>query len=326
MASSRNSSTERLPSVVAACLERHAATGRELAVGLSGGLDSVVLLHSLKVNAKASRRPLPSAIHIHHGLSPNADTWELHCRALCVDWDIPLAVYRVSVERGSPDGLEAAARRARYDIFAKAPQDWIALGHHRNDQAETLLFNLLRGTGLRGAAAMAERRGRLLRPLLTMDRAEILEYAQRHGLRWIEDESNADTRFSRNHLRHAVLRDLELRFPGAMANLAGAASRFGEARELLDALALEDLGAHAPAFPLPVSALRPLAEPRARNVLRFLLQRAHIGIPSEERLREALRQLLYAAQDRHPAIRFGHVRLARRKGRIHVEPESLQED
>lgn len=227
----------------------------------------------------------------------------------------------VAVERGSSDGLEAAARRARHDAFARSGADWILLAHHRDDQAETLLFNLLRGTGVRGAAAMGEANGRLLRPLLGIGRDEIMVYAKEHELHWMEDESNADTRFSRNHLRHEVLAGLELRFPGSSANLAAAAGRFAEAQALLDDLALIDLGPHAPDFPVDVAALSSLAEPRARNVLRYLLQRRHIGIPSEERLREALRQLTQAAPDRHPVIAFGAYRILRRRGRIVVETD-----
>ena len=279
----------------------------------------MVLLHCLREVAVPRRISL-SALHVHHGLSANADAWEVHCRSLCKDWRIPYATERVDVERDSRDGQEAAARRARHDAFARTGADWIVLAHHRGDQAETLLFNLLRGTGLRGAAAMGEVNGRLLRPLLGIGRDEIKAYAQLHRLRWIDDESNADTSFSRNHLRHEVLAGLEQRFPGSAANLAAASRRFAEALSLLDDLALIDLAPHAPDFPIDVAILASLSESRARNALRYLLQQRHIGIPSEERLREALRQLLQAAPDRHPAIVFGAYRLRRRRGQIVVEP------
>lgn len=304
-------------------LAEHVGRGGSLAVALSGGADSVVLLHCLQALAERTGLDL-SAIHVHHGLSPNADAWETHCRVLCTGWRIPLAVHRVVVERRSSDGLEAAARRARHAIFAQAPQDWVALGHHRNDQAETLLFNLLRGTGVRGAAAMGEGRGRLLRPLLALDRHDILDYATKHGLTWVDDESNGDMRFSRNYLRHAALKDLENRFPGGTANLAAAAARFGEAAELLDDLARHDLQGAEPNFPVRVAVLKALTEPRARNLLRYLLQRRQVGIPSAQRLREALRQLLQAAPDRHPAIAFGHWRLVRRRGWIVMEAQPDQ--
>jgi len=323
MENSKNRPTDSVSAAIEECLDRHLAAGQTLVVGLSGGVDSVVLLHSLQ-DLSASRNVKLACVHVHHALSPNADDWEIHCRELCNARSVPLTIERVDVERDSSDGLEAAARRARHAAFARVRGDWIALAHHRDDQAETLLFNLLRGTGLAGAAAMADTNGRLLRPLLNVARADIRAYAVRNGLRWIEDESNADTSFSRNHLRHEVLAGLEERFPGSTANLAAAARRFREARELLDELAVLDLGAQVADFPLDVAVLRALTEPRARNVLRYLLQRRHIGIPSEERLREIVRQLIHAAPDRHPDAVFGCWRIFRRAGKVIVE--SVQDD
>jgi tRNA(Ile)-lysidine synthase len=308
---------------VEACLDRHAVAGQRLVVAVSGGVDSVVLLDCL-VRLVRLRGLSLEAFHINHGLSVNAASWESHCRRFCDDRAVPIKAMQVEVERGSRDGLEAAARRARHAVFATTDADWIVLGHHRDDQAETLLFNLLRGTGLRGAAAMAEVNGRLLRPLLDVARDDIRAHAVARRLAWIEDESNTDTRYSRNHLRHRTLRDLAQRFPGSPANLAAAARRFAEARDLLDDLAQLDLGTHADDFPLETKLLTALAEPRARNLLRYLLQKRHIGIASEERLREAVQQLTQAAPDRHPAIVFGAWRLCRRGAQVVVEP--VQED
>jgi len=195
------------------------------------------------------------------------------------------------------------------------------LAHHRDDQAETLLFNLLRGTGVAGAAAMRERSGRLLRPFLSVGRDDIMRYAAEHRLDWVEDESNADTRHARNFLRHRILAPLSQRFPAAAKNLAGAAARFAEAQDLLDDLARADLGSVTD-FPLPVATLQALDEPRARNVLRYLLARRGVPIPGEARLREALRQMLSAAADRHPALQLGRHRLTRRRGLLYIEPST----
>lgn len=323
MENSKNRSTDLISSAIEACLDRHVAPGQTVTVGLSGGVDSVVLLHALRDSALRRNLGL-GAVHVHHALSPNAEEWTSHCQQLAATWGIPLAVERVEVERGSADGLEAAARRARHAAFATVGGDWIALAHHRGDQAETLLFNLLRGTGLAGAAAMKEINGRLLRPLLEVGREDIEAYAARHGLRWIEDESNADTDFSRNYLRHEILASIEGRFPGSTANLAAAGRRFAEALALLDDLAVLDLRGSPADFPLEIGTLKVLAEPRARNLLRYLLKRRHIGIPSEERLREVVRQFINAAPDRHPEASFGQWRIFRRAGRILVE--ALQED
>lgn len=300
---------------VSACLGRWVSPCQSVTVGLSGGVDSVVLLHALR------RVPVPlSAIHVHHGLSPNADAWQRHCEELCARWSVPLTVVRVTVSRASDKGPEGAARQARHGALAKASADWIALAHHQGDQVETLLFNLLRGTGLRGAGAMAERRDRLLRPLLPLGRGTIMAYAENHGLSWIDDESNADIRYSRNFLRHLIVPHLCRRFPAAETTLAAAARRFAEAQGLLDDLAALDLAERPHEFPVEVVWLSSLAEARARNVLRYLLALRGVGVPSEERLVEALRQFLTAAPDRHPSVIMGSWQLFRRRGRIELEP------
>lgn len=238
---------------------------------------------------------------------------------LCSEWGIPLRIERVGVDRRSADGLEAAARRARHAAFCSEESAWIALGHHRGDRVETILFNMLRGAGVRGVGAMPERSGRLLRPLLAVSRKEILEYAARHQLSWVDDESNADVRHSRNFLRHRIIPVIEQRFPTAEERLASAASRFEEAAGLLDELARLDLSGHPQEFPVPVSLLAALPEPRARNVLRFLLAAHGVGVPSEERLVEALRQFVNARPDSRPGLAFGHARLSRRRGFVVLE-------
>jgi tRNA(Ile)-lysidine synthase len=168
---------------------------------------------------------------------------------------------------------------------------------------------------------MRERNGQVLRPLLRAGRDEILDYATTYQLEWVEDESNADTRYSRNYLRHRILPLLQQRFPAAERRLAGASARFAEAADLLDELARVDLGDHPPEFPVAVAGLAALTEPRARNVLRFLLANHGVGIPSEERLAELLHQCLTARADRHPASVFGEHLLRRRAGMILLEKQ-----
>ncbi len=316
MAVSRKSpSTEQVLAAVGDCLDRHVGADDRLVVGLSGGIDSVVLLHAAKQRSRTV-----GAVHVHHGLSPSADTWARFCRDLCHEWNVSLRVDRVNVDRNSTDGLEGAARRERHDVYKSAAADWILLGHHRGDRAETLLFNLLRGAGIRGAGAMPERNGRLLRPLLEVGRVDIEAYAKAHGLNWMDDHSNADTRFSRNFLRHTIIPALSRRFPAAEQRLAAAAARFAEAADLLDELARLDLGSREDSFPIDVECLTQLSEPRARNLLRYLLARHGVGIPSEERLSEALRQFIEAGQDKHPALVFGGHVMRRKAGRIILEP------
>jgi tRNA(Ile)-lysidine synthase len=321
-----DASAAALPAAVASCLERHIDPGHRIVLGLSGGIDSVSLLHALASGffRKGMLASL-SALHVHHAISPNADDWEVFCRRFCERLGISFASLRVTVPRGTRDGLEAAARRVRHAAFAQADADWIMLAHHRNDQAETLLFNLLRGTGVAGAAAMRERSGRILRPLLPVGRQEIELYARQHGLVWIEDESNADIRHSRNFLRQKIFPELERRIPAASRNLSAAAVRFAETQDLLDDLARLDLGDEA-GFPLSAQAFAALGEPRARNLLRFLLARHGVQIPSEARLREAVRQLQAAGIDKHPSVTLGEHRLLRRRGQIYLERNLSSED
>lgn len=238
-----------------------------MAVALSGGVDSVTLLHQLR-----ARGPV-SAIHVHHGLSPNADAWAAFCRRLCKRWDVPLAVYRVKVVR-SGKGLEAAARQARYDAFSKADADCIALAHNLDDQAETVLMNLLRGAGRRGASGMPREsrfKGRtLLRPLLETPREAIEAYARRHRLVWVEDESNADDALTRNFLRRRVGPLLEKRFPAWKQSLARAARHFSRreagAQELLREF-LQTKGLRAPSEAKLVEMLKQLTAGGARTLI-----------------------------------------------------------
>ena len=253
-------------------------------VALSGGLDSTVLLHLLASLAQREALPPLSAIHIHHGLQAAADAWPAHCRELCAALSVPLQVEYVQVAPGA--SLERAAREARYAAFAACmgAGEVLLTAQHRDDQAETLLFRLLRGAGVQGLSAMPVSRalgvGQLVRPLLNCSRDELLAYAREHKLTWIEDPSNADERFSRNYLRRQVLPALLGRWPQASASMARSAAHLSEAAQLLDELAQQDIAAaqvpaefiwlSLPSLALP--ALRSLSEPRQRNALRYWLR------------------------------------------------------
>jgi tRNA(Ile)-lysidine synthase len=190
----------------------------------------------------------------------------------------------------------------RHEALANHAADWILLAHHADDQAETVLHNLLRGAGVRGAAAMPESRARILRPLLSLSRRVLEEYARACQLKWIEDESNCDIRYTRNFLRREVLPIICSRFPGASEQLAAAASRFSEASLLLDELAACDLHHASSEFPLPLRLFRELSDARARNLLRAMLSWRQVQAPDERRLVEFVRQLRTAGTDRHPRI------------------------
>jgi tRNA(Ile)-lysidine synthase len=319
MAGSRNKPfTEAVEQAVSACLARHACPGQTVCVGFSGGLDSTVLLHATSRVATDAGLSL-SAIHVHHGLSGNADSWADSCAKFCTNLDIPLTVLRVDVPRQSGEGLEAAARRMRHKALTDQSVGRILLAHHADDQAETVLHNLLRGTGVRGAAAMPESRGRILRPLLGVGRVDLLEYATTHGLAWIEDESNADIRYTRNFLRREIFPAIAFRFPRVSEQLAAAAALFGEADSLLDELAVQDLGGSNPGFPLPLNIMRRLSDARARNLLRAMLGWHNVQPPGERRLKEFVRQLQTAGLDRHPRIDLPRYSLWYEAGSLHFK-------
>lgn len=295
-------------------------------IAFSGGLDSTVLLHLLADHGRNHAAPPLRALHIHHGLQPAADAWPAHCQAVCDQLGIELKVICVQVTPGA--SLEQAARDARYAAFRQAlgPGDILFTGQHRDDQAETLLFRLLRGAGLRGLAAMPRKRGlgqgRLVRPLLGCSRQQLHDYANAHGLAWIEDPSNTDTQFARNYLRGEVMPRLQQRWPQASQNLARAAEHLGEALGLLDELAREDLLLAREGAPiawsgldsLDLAALMALSPARQRNALQYWLS-LRTRLP-DARHWAGWADLRDAAADAQPVWRLADGQLRRSHGRI----------
>ena len=305
-----------------------------LAVALSGGRDSMALLDALASTPDATRLAL-SAVHVHHGLSPDAERWAQFCAAECSRRGVPLRVARVRVARRGGESLEAAARDARYAALAALDVDCIALAHHADDQAETLLLQLVRGAGPHGLAAMArERRGTgptLLRPLLALRRADIEAYVAERGVAYIDDESNDDTRHKRNFLRHEISPRLAAAFPGYPRTLLRAARHQADAAELLDAIAAEDAAiAGYASGPNPaldrsaVIALARAAPSRARNLLRWFIRAQGLPAPSTARLATMLAQLLNAAADARVRCRHAGLELGIHRDRVvlHAPPPS----
>ncbi|MFY1052313.1 tRNA lysidine(34) synthetase TilS [Ectopseudomonas khazarica] len=296
-------------------------------VAFSGGLDSSVLLHLLAELARREAVPALSAIHVQHGLQPVAAAWPEHCRQFCAALGIPLQV--VAVQVAAQASVEQAARQARYAAFAEhlQPDAVLFSAQHRDDQAETLLFRLLRGAGVRGLAAMPGQRplgrGTLLRPLLDCSRAELQGYAEAHGLSWIEDPSNADTRFSRNFLRQRVMPLLAERWPQASAALARSAAHLSEAEQLLGELARMDLQAARgePLFPwlalpsLELSLVTQLSDARQRNLLRHWL--APLSRMPDSDHWAGWRDLRDAAGDASPVWKLADGELHRADGRLY---------
>jgi tRNA(Ile)-lysidine synthase len=318
----RPDSPEGLPARVAARVSRHVRRGQSVCVGFSGGLDSTVLL-DLLAGLRAQAGFALRALHVHHGLSPNADRWAEACAAFAAGRGVPLRVERVVVDRASRAGPEAAARAVRRAALARAGTDFVALAHHRDDQAETVLLQALRGTGVKGLAAMAPARASggvvWLRPLLEEPREALLAHARSAGLDWVDDESNALADFDRNFLRHEVLPRLAQRFPQFRESLARLARHAAAADGLLDALAAEDMARIADAGGLPVEGLAALDEARRANVLRRFLALRGLPMPGESRLAEMARQLVGAREDARVLLRHGGRALARHRGWVVAE-------
>ncbi|SEP98572.1 tRNA(Ile)-lysidine synthase [Ectothiorhodospira magna] len=298
-------------------------------IGLSGGLDSHVLLHSLHALSKIRTLPPLAAVHVHHGLNPQADHWQAHCISLCHDLDIPLTVQAVDARPATGESPEAAARSARYRAIAHVMQsgEILLTAHHRRDQAETLLLQLLRGAGPAGLAAMPRLKpfgpGWQARPVLDLDRDRLVAYAQEAALRWVEDDSNADLRFDRNGLRQVIMPQLRQRWPSLDATVSRAALLQAEAQDLLAERAREDLELVRGSVPgtLSVAGLTRLRRPRLRNALRGWLQDKGLPMPGRVRLESVIEQVLKAGPDASPRVAWAGAEVRRYRDDLYaLEP------
>ncbi|MCP8898998.1 tRNA lysidine(34) synthetase TilS [Gilvimarinus xylanilyticus] len=304
---------------------------RRWLVAYSGGLDSSVLLHALVI---CQPKATIEAVHVNHGLSPHADAWQEHCQRECQTLGVKLHTVKVEVDGDA--NIEERARRVRYQAMADLmqPGDYLLLAQHRQDQAETLLYRLMRGAGVKGLAAMAPERGlgggQLLRPLLDVDRSRLLAYAQSHHLSWITDESNLDEHFDRNYLRHQVLPVLQTRWPAASQTLARSAEHCREAQQLLEDLArldgeLLDERGEALGYSICLTELARLPERRRNNWLRYWLQQRFGVVPGHQALADIHQQLLSPGGATPQArVDIAQVQLRRHGSRLYALASALQ--
>lgn len=310
--------------------------GGRLLVGFSGGLDSTVLLHSLARLDGIKERL--QAVHIHHGLSPNADHWAQHCASQCVQLHIPLQTLRVQVTP-TGNGIEEAARQARYAAFCAhtQPGDLLLLAQHADDQTETFFMRLLRGAGLDGLAGMPAQRQlqpgvTLLRPLLGYRRAQLQAWASDQRLSWIEDESNADNRYDRNWWRNHLLPQLWQRFPGRPAALARSLQQLQQDQQVLQLLLQPHLQACLQPWPWPQCAAlalngeQLLQQPAVLQpyILRGWLHRCSVPVPSAQWLQQVFTEVLMARPDRQPMLTLGAWRLHRHQNALYLHRPSAQ--
>lgn len=290
-------------------------------VAYSGGLDSTVLLHQLVQQKKENLR----AVHIHHGLNPKANDWQQHCENVCREFNVELTIHKIDLS-ASHENIEERARNLRYEFFASLLQenDCLLTGHHQDDQAETVLLQLLRGAGPKGLSAMPEKsklgKGFLLRPFLNIPRDELLVYAQEHQLKWIDDDSNHNTHFSRNFIRQEIIPLLKQRWPSVSETISRSAKHCAETENLLEEFI-------APLFrqcllennALSVTELKKLTPLQQKHVFRQWLFYCGFYSPNERKLQNCLRVFLTAAQDRHPMVTWGNVIVRRYKKELRAE-------
>ncbi len=307
-------------------LKRYLKPNDRVCLALSGGLDSVALLDVL-CRLRGELGIELAAVHVNHQLSANAGAWSEFCAALCRRESVACTIERVSVGSRSRLGVEAAARRARYAVLHGLAADYVALAHHADDQAETVLLQLLRGAGVKGLAAMpmvsraAAGRPSLIRPFLDAPRALLQAYARARNLTWIEDESNASLRFDRNYLRHEVLPRLGERFVGYRTTFARSARHCAEAAQLLEELAAIDLADVAQEGTLDAGKLRALSPARAKNALRAYCESQGAPLPDSDQLEQIMSQLAHVRPDALTEVRFGGYALRCHKNRVHLERE-----
>jgi tRNA(Ile)-lysidine synthase len=286
-----------------------------LVVALSGGVDSTVLLAALAAQRLDGLRL--RAVHVDHGIHPNARKWSEHCRALARDLRVPLEVLAARVAKQAGVSLEAAARDARYALLAGelAPGEFLLTGHHEDDQLETVLLQLFRGAGLAGLAAMPQisafAEGWLARPLLSRTRAELEQWARDSRLSWVEDDTNADETLDRNYLRRRVLPLIRERWPGVGSAVSRSARHAAQGQGLLDVIGRTDVERASSGAELFVPALRALQPDRRRNALRFWIAAAGATAPDTSRLEELAGPVIDARPDSNPRVRWGEVEVRR---------------
>lgn len=322
---------EQLVDTVVQTVKSQPRRGR-LWVGLSGGLDSMVLLHVLH-RAKPRLTQSIGAIHVNHQISPWADTWESHTRKIAVKLEMQSVAERVKVAPEAGESLEACARDLRYQAFRKhvKANDALLTAHHADDQCETMLHHLFCGSGIKGLAAM-RRVSKLLniahmRPFLNIGRSDLETYADEKGLIWVDDESNDDTRLRRNYIRHEVIPVLEREFLGVKKTLLRVINHAANADELLDELAQIDLKAcmTETASILDTTPFKKLSASRIRNLLRYWFCRQKVRLPSEKKLESILRNVIRAGLDTSPIETWDSVAIRRYRNELHLLTEALPE-
>lgn len=297
-------------------------------VAYSGGIDSSVLLHQLVQLRKKIVLPPVCAIHIHHGLNPQADAWQNHCNKNCKQLGVDFYSFAVTINQDSTKSIEELARESRYSVFENFVEktDVLLMAHHQEDQAETMLLRLLRGAGPKGLAGMPSSRrlgqGVLVRPFLDVSKDTIRTYADHHQLVWVEDDSNQDNQFDRNFLRNDIFPLIKKRWPHYTQSWVRAANLCKETDELCTEWARLDWQnvQGSKTGTLSVKALEQLSVLRQRNVVRYWLAQHQLTMPSQAQLDILLTDVLHAKADAQPLLAWPGVEIRRFQDNLYAMP------
>ncbi|MFN3235081.1 MAG: tRNA lysidine(34) synthetase TilS [Gammaproteobacteria bacterium] len=285
-------------------------------IAYSGGVDSHILLDIF------AGTPDVKAIHVNHKLHPEADHWAEHCERICQHYSIECIVKTVTIVPKKGESIEALARAARYHVFESLLEagDMLLTAHHQDDQAETVLLQLLRGAGVKGLSAMPEiasfGQGYLMRPLLEVSREAIVKKAQEKKLEWIEDKSNTQLSFDRNFLRHEIFPKLKTRWPSCAKTFSRSATHCAEAQNVLDAWAKEIMDVHENT--LSIEVLNPLSLPQKKAVLRSWIESRGCVLPSEKKLDEIIHHMIDVRWDATPCVTWGEVEVRRYRDKLYI--------
>lgn len=296
-------------------------------VGYSGGVDSEVLLNlAAKVFENKSDYQL-GAIHIHHGLSEHADVWLEHCKMVCARLQIPLEIFWVNAKVTDGESPEEVARIARFKAFRDfiKSDECLLLAHHAEDQAETILMRLFRGAGPSGLSGMAEKMQmdhyEIIRPLLTISKKAIQDYAVSNALQWIQDDSNHNLRFDRNFLRSEIIPRLKERWPQVLRSINRSGELCLEAANAVHSMAAGDWQGVIGKLPgsLSVKALLKLETARRSSVIRYWLQMQQYSLPSRAHMERIDKEVLCAKPGARPQLKIAHYRISRQSDELIVE-------
>ncbi len=294
-------------------------------IAYSGGLDSHVLLHLL-AEIKNDIKPKLVAVHINHGMSNDADLWVTHCQKMCEDYGIEFQNYSIDLSHKSGKGTEAFAREKRYKVLGNliCNHDLLFTAHHMNDQLETIILQLMRGSGPDGLVGMPRVRGfskgLLVRPLLKYSRKEIYDYALNESLNWVEDESNQSSKYDRNFLRNKIIPELLVRWPAALKTIKRAAKHQSEARDLINEISKIDLETvcNNGYRILDLSEFDYLSNIRKKNVLRAWVKKNKLEIPNAKIVEKIISEVIHAGIDRNPCVKWKGAEVRRYRGQLYI--------